>query len=291
MKRYILLRIVLCMVMLLTGTFIQIKAQSNEKFEGEITFETYENYSDYILRMGNSIYFNGVHKMRLILKGDKMHLIDETTKCHVVVDNSVPSYVHFCDLTKTGMDFEKNIGAMQLLSKGSIEVSGQAAPITSYTFAATDTKRNVMDRECTLDQGDINRNMGGMEQKYSVKAYISDIIAPEGYKWHLFCLDTPGIALKYSYKYDGGHISIANVGELSIYYEADVTNITRRNVADEEFNIPNDYKISKGAKNAFALMKYYKGIKKQLEKLGIKGESNDKKTTGVHYKTDDEWNF
>ena len=63
------------------------------------------------------------------------------------------------------------------------------------------------------------------------------------------------------------------------------------NVADEEFNIPNDYKISKGAKNAFALMKYYKGIKKQLEKLGIKGESNDKKTTGVHYKTDDEWNF
>ena len=145
MKRYILLRIVLCMVMLLTGTFIQIKAQSNEKFEGEITFETYENYSDYILRMGNSIYFNGVHKMRLILKGDKMHLIDETTKCHVVVDNSVPSYVHFCDLTKTGMDFEKNIGAMQLLSKGSIEVSGQAAPITSYTFAATDTKRNVMD--------------------------------------------------------------------------------------------------------------------------------------------------
>ena len=51
------------MVMLLTGTFIQIKAQSNEKFEGEITFETYENYSDYILRTGNSIYFNGVHKI------------------------------------------------------------------------------------------------------------------------------------------------------------------------------------------------------------------------------------
>lgn len=291
MKPYINLKNVLCAVMLLVGTTNQVKAQSNEAFEGEITFETYENYSDYFLRMGNSIYFNGVHKMRLIVKGDKMHLIDETTKCHIIADSSVPSYVHFCDLTKTGMDFEKNIGAMQILSKGNIEVGGQSSPITSYTFAATETRKNIMDRECILYQGDISRNMGGMEQKYSVKAYISDIIVPKGYKWHLFCLDTPGIALKFSYKYDGGHVSVGSVGELSVYYEADVTNITQRKVADDEFDIPNEYKIAKGAKNAFALMKYYKGMKKQLEKLGIKGESNDKKITGVHYKTDDEWNF
>lgn len=291
MKRYMNLKTVLTSVLLLLGTINQVNAQGKEKFEGEITFETYENYSDYLLRMGNSISFNGVHIMRLILKGDKMHLIDETTKCHIIADNSVPSYVHFCDLTKTGMDFEKNIGAMQVLSKSSIEIGGQSSPITSYTYAATETKKNIMDRECILYQGDINRKRGGMEQKYSVKAYVSDIIAPEGYKCHLFCLDTPGIALKYSYKYDGGHISIGNVGELSFYYEADVTNITHRKVADEEFNIPNDYKISKGAKNAFALLKYYKGVKKQLEKLGIKGESSDKKTTGVHYKTDGEWNF
>ena len=28
--------------------------------------------------MPNSIYFDGVHKIRIIVKGDKMHLIDET---------------------------------------------------------------------------------------------------------------------------------------------------------------------------------------------------------------------
>lgn len=279
------------MVMLLMGMNVQTKAQNNEAFEGEITFETYENYSDYILRMPNSMYFNGVHKMRLILKGDKMHLIDETTKCHVIADNSVPSYVHYCDLTKTGMDYGKNIGSMQILSKGNIDVSGQVSPITSYTFAPTNTKKSIMNKECTLYQGDINREMGGMEQKYEVKSYVSDIVAPAGYKWFLSCLDTPGIAMKYSYKFDGGHISLMNVGELSIYYEADVTKITPREVADDEFNIPADYKVSKGAKNAFALMKYMKGVKKQLEKLGIKGESNDKKTTGVHYKTDGEWDF
>ena len=84
------LKNLLCIFLLWVGTINQVNAQSNEKFEGEITFETYENYSDYLLRMGNSISFNGVHKMRLILKGDKMHLIDEPTKCHIIADNSVP---------------------------------------------------------------------------------------------------------------------------------------------------------------------------------------------------------
>lgn len=77
------------MIMLLMGLNHQVKAQSNETFEGEITFETYENYSDIFKKMSNSIYFDGVHKQRLIMKGNRMHLIDETTKCHIVADNNV----------------------------------------------------------------------------------------------------------------------------------------------------------------------------------------------------------
>ena len=73
------------------------KAQETP-FEGEIVYETYENYSDYILKMPNSIYFNGVHKVRLILKGDWMHMIDETTGCHIIVNNAAVNigvYVSF----------------------------------------------------------------------------------------------------------------------------------------------------------------------------------------------------
>lgn len=281
----------LCMVLFLFAGALQSNAQGKEAFEGEITFETYENYSDYLLRMANSIYFNGVHKMRLILKGDKMHLIDETTKCHSVADNSVPSYVHFCDFTKTGLDYGANIGAMQVFHKGTIQTGGQDAPLIEYTYAPTDVMDNIMGKSCTLYQGAVNHKMGGMDQKYEVKTYLSDIPAPAGYKWSLFCLDMPNIAMKYSFKYDGGHVSIMNVGELSMYYEADVTSITPREVADSEFDIPADYKISKGAKNALVLMKYMKGIKKQLEKQGIKGGANETKSSGVHYKENGEWDF
>ena len=80
MKKNINFKKVLCMLMLFMCINLNVNAQSYAPFEGEITFETYENYSDYLLWMANSISFNGVHKMRLILKGNKMHLIDEPTK-------------------------------------------------------------------------------------------------------------------------------------------------------------------------------------------------------------------
>lgn len=284
MKRNTSFKKMLCVLMLLMGVNININAQSDEPFEGEITFETYENYSDFLLN--NSFVFNGVHKMRLILKGDKMHLIDETTKCHILADNSVPSYVLYCDLTKTGWDYGKDIGAIQFLFNGEIKYGGSSFPISSYTFAPTETKKNILDKECVLYQGDVNRKIVGMEQKSEVKAYVSDIKAPAGYKWSMSCLDTPGIALKYSYKYDGGHFSAGNIGEISMYYESDVTSITPRKVEDSEFVIPSDYKIFKGA-----LVKYFEDVKKELVKLGVKGESKDKKTTGVHYKTNGEWDF
>ena len=50
MKKYLLT------VMFLAFT-IMSQGQENTPFEGEIVYETYENYSDYILKMPNSIYY------------------------------------------------------------------------------------------------------------------------------------------------------------------------------------------------------------------------------------------
>ena len=300
-------KMVLCAVMFVMSIFAAT-AQDKVPFEGEILYETFENYSDYIKRMSNSIYFDGVHKMRLILKGSKMHLIDETTQCHIIANADIAepisrgeatknqtseggAYIHFCDMTKTGFDFSKLLSMMCMLTSGPLLYpDGSKGKVTAYTFGKTDTQKNIMDNNCTLYQGDINHNAGGMEQKYSVKAYVSDIVAPAGYPWSLYGLEIPGIALKWTQKYDGGHVSIMSVGELSSYIEADVTEIKPRTVSDDEFTIPTDYKISKGA-NAFALLKYFKGIRKQLEAAGIKGGDKSNKTTGVHFKTDDEWDF
>ena len=64
---------------------------AGQPFEGELEIETYENYSEYLQRMGNSLYFNGVHKLKIILKGSKVHVIDETTGCHVIANDGNPA--------------------------------------------------------------------------------------------------------------------------------------------------------------------------------------------------------
>ena len=165
------------------------------------------------------------------------------------------------------------------------------SPLSTNTFAATSTTKDILDTSCKMYEGDINHTMGGMYQNYHVKAYVSDTPAPAGLKCAFYGLDVPGVLTKCIIKYDGGHVSTMSIGEMSFYIEMDVTKITARQVSDDEFNVPSDYKISKSSNNAFALMKYYKGIKKELEKRGVKGGDKSQKSTGVHYKTDGEWDI
>lgn len=265
-------------------------ADNSNCFEGEIAFETFENYCKWMNKMPNSIFVDGVHKMRLIVKGDKMHLIDETTQCHTVINGS---YTHYCDITKTGFNMEKYdfilAAAPRTLDYG---VGGQIAELTANTFAKTEQTTTLLDNECTLWQGDIVHNMGGMSQKYSCHAYCTDIQAPSAYPIHLSGMPLNYIAAKWIMKYDGGNVGALGVGELSFYQEGDVTSITPRSVSDEEFVLPAAYKITKGSiKSPFKMMNYYKGVKKALEKAGIKGADKSAKSTGVHFKTQEEWDF
>lgn len=259
-------------------------------FEGEIVYETYENYSEYVLKMPNSIYFNGVHKVRLIVKGGKLHVIDETTGCHSVSDDDNKTFVHYCDHTKKGIDYSKNIESQLTLKPGDITYNNFTSRVKSNTFAKKEKTITILEHECTLYEGRMVRDMS-MEQTYDIKAYVSsDIPASSGYNYSISGLNIPNIALKWILKYDGGHVGFG-VGELSFYIEADVIEIKPRTVNDDEFSVPNDYKISKSSSNPMSLMNYYKGVKKALVKLGIKGGDIKQKTSGVHYKTDGEWDF
>ncbi len=294
-------------LMFVMGTPVTVFAQEQQPFEGEILMETYENYSDAFKKGAFAINFDGVHKLRLILKGNMMHVIDETTTCHIIINAELAEriskegptkhdkkagggYIHFCDLTKTGMDFTKQIGNSFHLVPWDFSVEGLSmAPLTKNTFAATETVKSVAGKECVLYEGDINHNLlQQMNANYHVSAYVSDIPAPKAYPWMFYGLLLPNIAMKCIIKYDGGHLSTMGVGEVSSYVEYDVTEIKPRAVSDDEFTVPSDYKIGK---KPWGMVKYYRDMNNQLKKHGIKGGEKSEKTTGVHYKTDDSWDF
>ena len=208
-----------------------------------------------------------------------MHLIDETTKCHVIADaafvdkvlkDATPTkgtslkglnasvygigatasgaYVHYCEYTKTGMDYTNNLYAMmtQLLRQQDwIFPYGKTASLSANTFAETSTTKEILGMNCKLYEGDIDHLMkGAMDTKCHAKAYVSDLPAPAGLKCAFYGLDVPGVPTKFVMKYDGGHLSTMSIGELSFYIEMNVTKITPRQVSDDEFIVPSNYKIT-----------------------------------------------
>lgn len=274
--------------------FLTISAKSQETaatFEGEIAYETFETYSDYLLEMPHSIYFNGVHKIRMVVKGSKIHITDETTGCHIVGDSNSKQFVHFCDHTKSGLDYSADYESQLVLASRDITYSNFTSKLNSNTISHTNDTTEILGHKCAVYQGAMERDMS-MIQKYEVKAHVAtDIPISDGYKYGLQGLELPGMPLKWTYKYDGGHVGMG-VGELSFYIESDITDIKPRQVDDSEFNIPAEYKIKTyNGRNPMGLMNYYKSIKKGLIKQGIKGGDNSEKSTGVHYKTNDEWDF
>ena len=150
----------------------------------KLNWKPFENSSNYVKKVPTSIYFDGVHKIRIIVKGEKMHLIDETTKCHVIADaafvdkvlkDATPTkgtslkglnasvygigatasgaYVHYCEYTKTGMDYTNNLYAMmtQLLRQQDwIFPYGKTASLSANTFAETSTTKEILGMNCKL---------------------------------------------------------------------------------------------------------------------------------------------
>lgn len=266
---------------------------AGQPFEGEIELETYENYSECAMQVCPGIFFNGVHKARLILKENKMHLIDETTGLHnIIVDentsangkkDSEPFHAYFCELTKTGIIYKGEQLKLMRQKNQEQNLSGQKDSSLINTYAPTSTTKVILDKSCTLHQGEIIRNDGLTDTRFEIKAWVSDIPAPPIYRLYTGFFDAPNILLKYITKWDGGHIGF--LGEMSSYNEIDVTKIISRPVEDTEFEIPKDCKFEAD------ILKYSKETMLNLTKADIKGAPNETKSTGVHYQTNDEWDF
>ena len=296
---FLLTGIISCVSMICYADVNQNVLSPEQPFEGEIVYETFEHWSDAIKKQANFSYFNGVHKIRLILKGEKMHMIDETTKIHYVADGAAPSYTEYCEWTQKGyIQDHRNVEIQEVLAPRDIYCFGETYRLVSNTFSEKSEEKTVLDYPCKLYEGDICRKILN-KQNYSIKAYVSNLVAPAGYKWSLLGLNIPGIALKCRMKLNLGHVNglgIVKSGEFSCYKEADVVEIIPRTVSDEELVVPSNYKIVSGM-NGFATIRYQKEVKKALKEHGIIGENGDvvgdnsNKTTGVHYQTDEEWDF
>ena len=292
---------------------VSVFAFAQEPFEGEIVYQTYENYPRELLNLDTTCEFNGVHRYRAIMKDCRMHIIDETTGIHQLYDDDRKTYFHYCEHTKVCLDdsYGKYQGIMFSDNNRTIDNGGFVSTVNiSSNFAKTDDTKILLGHNCVLYQGNIDvKNSSDafdMTVSHNIKAYFADdIVAPKSYKFITNGLDSPNIALSLAWKSGGLHLD--KVGEGSTYIEMTVLEIKPYKVSDDEFSIPSGYKMIKYEKNEFnskslkqmkaqiknmnLYLNYYKDIKKKLEELGIINGDRREINSSVNYKTEGEWDF
>ena len=138
-----------------------------------------------------------------------------------------------------------------------------------------------------------------INQTQAIKAYVAeDMVAPEAMKKLIPGFEVDGMVLQWRIKsiigaegdHDSGH-----------YAEFDVTELIPRQVEDIEFDIPKGIQTIKmdipdevnGVGDVENMLKFAAELEKYMKELEKRkvGAENSMKTTGVHYKTEGEWDF
>lgn len=280
--------------------------ETKTPFEGEIHFTTFANYCDYINKNGLMPGGNGIHRQTLILKGDKGKLVDNTAGTTTVWDMSTGDYVTFVEDLKKGLAYKDNIDAVLVLAPRDTKIYGKyLQKLLSNTIALTGTNSEIEGHPCVELKGTIIREQGGMKSKYGIKAYCdTTFVMPRGCEAVMYGLSVPGLPMKWSYKYDGGHVPM--VGELSAYCETTVTEVIHREVSDNEFARPSSEKPKKGqpanpnvltgykmttTSNPMSMMGYLKAVNKNAQERIEKERQSGEQNGYDSFQTSGEWEF
>ena len=301
---------VLFVLLCVVGAY-NIYAQ-NKPFEGDVVYESYTQLENLSKKKQKRKDAGIVTITKFSVKNGRVHSMDKNDLYHSVIDIDGKINIGWIVPAKMGMDIglvapEYAFGELQRMK------------IIRNSFAKRSTVQTILGHPCTLYDGQIickdisfngddlskNNEEYAVIYRYDVKAYLADdMLAPSCYKGEFmtgsFSSLMPNVPLKIivrqtqlNDKYQVGNHSTS-------YYEYDAVEITPRVVGDEEFDIPDydyftepmpdtdDMNFSK----IFKLIKFMKRLKKwqkTVEKYTKLDESA--KTTGIHYKTDGEWEF
>lgn len=301
---------------LLALTLLSMHIQAQDLFEGEIVYETHVNLSPDMAKQ--ETYFgklNGVHKGRLIVKGNTMLQVDETTHLQILyipyadadktlkLGENKSDYVmiYYCDELEGALVQEVEMNSLlsnrdlNCLDLPGSEYVPEIGKLKSYDFKERGEIKRILNKDCSLYSGTIVRNIV-VDSKHKFDAWVDKSIRmPKVYSLINYGIDIDDfLALNSEYHAMMGHVM--SFGEGGMYEETNVLEINKKDMDDTILEIPSKKKFVFGGKGSSIaeMSKYLKLMKKMsrtLEAIGEKALEDNKKTFGVHYKTEEEWDF
>lgn len=268
---------------LFLGFVSSIHAADVTTFEGEIQYRNFENHSSLIRRFSSGMAYNGARDIKIIMKGNKMHVIDESMHIHTIFLPDEDKVILYSDVAKKGL-----FTSYKEFVPTYYELFSPSKKTNQYSIKNMN-ERQYKDEKCSVYSGQIIITPEGTTNSTTTDAELwvsHKYKIDKCYLNYIYGIDVPGVVLKWSYKQEG---KVPLLGKMSSYVASEIKNISERAVSDSEFEVPSDVSL-KDSGSPFKLLGIYKENKKFLKKNKMYPTDADKDNE-VTYKIDEEWDF
>lgn len=272
-------------VMLLTGS---ITAFAQELFEGEINYRNFENHSKATRKLSKGIAYNGARDIKVIIKGYKMRIIDETMHLNTLLLPDEGYVIIYNDLLKRGLQcsysdytttYMSGLGPKPTIAGQSkeykVDITGEARTLHGHVCG------NYKGAITTRADAALSPNVTNVDVWYSTKYKVNPV-----YNFFLGGLESPGIAMRWTTE---SHGKVPLFGSIDSFVATEVKSIILREVDESEMQVPSGYEL-KETDSPFKMLGLLGDTKKYLKKNKMYPTDADV-DTDVTYRIDEEWDF
>lgn len=275
------------LLLLLCSLVVFVPACSQEQFEGELNYRNFENHNNAARKLSDGISYNGARNVKILIKGNKMHIIDESLHMHTLLLPDEDYAIIYSDLLKRGIRGTYRSYAMTFPNKK--DSSSFSLIERNEIVKKLDVKKNIIGYDCIGYKTTIKAGEKGKESNFAGENEIwltTKYALPTEYYYYLNNIDINGIVLKSTTRSTG---KVPFIGNISSFVASEIKSIIPRYVEDSLMQVPVGYEWT-DTDSLSKMVELYKDTKKYLKKHKMYPGDADADSE-VIYKIEDEWDY
>ncbi|MGN0280766.1 MAG: LysM peptidoglycan-binding domain-containing protein [Prevotella sp.] len=249
-------------------------------FEGALLYRNYEYHSNLVRKFSNGMAYNGERTVKIIIKGDLIHIIDLTMHVHNVISSNDKVYV-YSDISGKGIVSDSHL-LKQYMSSLDPDYSESGLEKTS-TLQSTTERVTYKGDVCKVYKGALKT---GDAAETDIELWYSDMYKVTTNQKYLFYGLNPGGIVRKGIYSQNGYVPL--LGKMHSTMATELIALTEYDVPINDINPPKNIRFEKYVKPS-QLTAFYKENTKQLKKQKLYPAKMNTKET--QYRIRNQWDF
>lgn len=175
-----------------TKTAAETARKSRGTFEGDLYYTTHEFYNKVLRTFSQGTIYNGIHRQKVTLKGNQMHVHDLTSEIHTLILPAKNVVYYYSELTSTGFE-------MSLDSLRKTDILGDAKSINGFdrTHNATTVLEGLEFRGDKCNAVNVSTSLGDFQHNRAQVWIADNYRVPDVYSHFIMGYKGAGLIKKY----------------------------------------------------------------------------------------------